>query len=61
MTLDTDRRRVRGDDTRPGPGAPSSVERTGAYEEEDGVVFYDAEEPLAWLQSDRTCRLADRR
>lgn len=49
------------DDDRPGPDTPDGIERTGTYEADDGVVFYDAEEPLAWLRSDRTYRLADRR
>lgn len=34
---------------------------TEAYECEDGVVFYDAENPLAWLQADETVLLPDAR
>jgi hypothetical protein len=29
------------------------------YEVEDGVVFFDAENPLAWVETTRTVRLAD--
>lgn len=25
-----------------------------SYETEDGIVFYDAENPLAWVETDRT-------
>lgn len=49
------------DEERPGPATPDGVARTGTYEAEEGVVFYDSEEPLAWLRADRTYRLADRR
>lgn len=28
-----------------------------AYETEEGVVFYDAENPLAWVQTDTTVAL----
>lgn len=28
-----------------------AVASTEAYETEDGVVFYDAENPMAWLQA----------
>ena len=30
------------------------------YETNDGVVFYDAENPLAWLEADETCSLHER-
>lgn len=49
------------DQERPGPAMPEGVARTGTYEADDGVVFYDSEQPLAWLRADRTCQLADRR
>lgn len=61
MSSNTHRSRARDDDTRPGPETPDGVARTGTYEAEDGTVFYDSEEPLAWLRADRTCRLADHR
>ncbi len=36
------------------PGGELIVE---AYETEEGVVFYDAENPLAWVQADTTVAL----
>ncbi|PSP62384.1 hypothetical protein BRC77_09770 [Halobacteriales archaeon QH_8_64_26] len=48
-------------EARPGPDTPDSVARTGTYEDDGVVVLYDSEAPLAWLQSTRTYRLADRR
>lgn len=30
-----------------------------SYETEDGVVFYDTENPLAWVETDRTLCLDD--
>lgn len=32
---------------------------TGVYETEDGVVLYDVDEPLAWVQSDTAVTLAE--
>ena len=32
---------------------------TGVYETEDGVVLYDVDEPLAWVQSDTSVTLAE--
>jgi len=32
---------------------------TGVYQVSDGVVFYDTEEPLAWIQADDTVRLSE--
>jgi hypothetical protein len=29
------------------------------YEVDDGVVFFDAENPLAWVETTRTVQLAD--
>jgi hypothetical protein len=37
-----------------------SVARVEAYDDEDGVVLYDAENPLAWIQATRTVRVQDR-
>jgi hypothetical protein len=36
------------------PGAPATdaVETTESYETEEGVVFYDAENPLAWIKTE---------
>lgn len=28
-----------------------------SYETEDGVVFYDADNPLAWMEANRTVQL----
>jgi hypothetical protein len=40
-----------------GPAVSDAVRSTEWYETEDGVVFYDSENPLAWLQSDHTVEL----
>jgi hypothetical protein len=61
MPSNANRSLARADDHRPGPDTPDSVARTGTYEDDGAVVLYDSDAPLAWLQSDRTCRLADRR
>jgi hypothetical protein len=40
-----------------------AVEGVGSietYETNDGVVFYDAENPLAWLEANETCSLRER-
>ena len=29
------------------------------YEVDDGVVFFDAQNPLAWVEASQTVRLAD--
>lgn len=36
-----------------------AIRSTEAYEAENGVVFYDSEDPLAWLQSDHVVDLDD--
>jgi hypothetical protein len=36
-----------------------AVARVEAYDDEDGVVLYDAENPLAWIQATRTVRVQD--
>ena len=36
---------------RPEPGVADAVESTESYQTEEGVVFYDAENPLAWMQA----------
>lgn len=38
---------------------PAGVETVEAYEVDDGVVLYDAENPLAWVQTSRAVRLDD--
>lgn len=34
------------------PAVSEAVAATEAYETDEGVVFYDAENPLAWIQTD---------
>lgn len=36
---------------RPEPVVADAVETTESYRTEEGVVFYDAENPLAWMQA----------
>ena len=38
---------------------PRGIETIESYETEDGVVFYDAENPLAWVETSRTLTLED--
>ena len=39
---------------RPDPGVADAVESTESYQTEEGVVFYDAENPLAWVEATRS-------
>ena len=39
---------------------PAGTETIEAYEVENGVVLYDAENPLAWVQSTDAITLAER-
>ena len=41
------------------PPADEARESIEAYEAEDGVVLYDAEAPLAWIQATNAMSLAD--
>lgn len=41
------------------PTEPAGADTVEAYETADGVVFYDAENPLAWLQATDSARLDD--
>jgi hypothetical protein len=41
------------------PDEPDALASIEAYETEDGVVFYDAENPLAWLESSVSVSLMD--
>lgn len=61
MASNADPQHGRHDARRPGPTVPEGVERTGTYEADDGIVFYDSEDPLAWLRASGTVRLADYR
>jgi hypothetical protein len=47
------------EESRPEPDVPDAVETTEAYETEDGVVLYDAENPLAWVQSQAAVSITD--
>lgn len=38
---------------------PEGIATIESYETEDGVVFYDAENPLAWVETSRTLTLED--
>ncbi|WIV67621.1 DUF7331 family protein [Natrialbaceae archaeon AArc-T1-2] len=38
---------------------PAGIETIEAYETDDGVVFYDAENPLAWVETTRTLELEE--
>lgn len=41
------------------PDVPAAVETIEAYETDDGVVLYDAENPLAWVQATDAVPLTD--
>jgi hypothetical protein len=41
------------------PDEGEAVASTEAYETETGVVLYDAENPLAWIQSDSALPLRE--
>ena len=36
-----------------------ALDATGVYETTSGVVFYDTEEPLAWVQADNAVTLRE--
>lgn len=41
------------------PATEASRDSVEVYEAEDGTVFYDAQNPLAWLQSTRAVALPE--
>jgi hypothetical protein len=41
------------------PAVADAVETTESYETEEGVVFYDAENPLAWMQAENVLDLEE--
>jgi hypothetical protein len=41
------------------PTVDDAIRTTEAYETDEGVVLYDAENPLAWVQSPNAVRLDD--
>ncbi|WP_276270876.1 DUF7331 family protein [Haloarcula litorea] len=47
----------RADDLRSEPALPDAVQTTETYETDEGTVFYDAQNPLAWVQTDTTMSL----
>jgi len=47
----------RADELRSAPALPDAVQTTETYETEEGTVFYDAQQPLAWIQTDTTMTL----
>ncbi|MFC4544389.1 hypothetical protein ACFO5R_20885 [Halosolutus amylolyticus] len=54
--------RVNDDETTDSSEPRGELEGTAtieSYETEDGVVFYDAENPLAWVETSRTLALDD--
>lgn len=40
-------------------GEPIGVATIESYETDDGVVFYDAENPLAWVEASQTLALEE--
>lgn len=40
-------------------GEPASIATVESYETDEGVVFYDAENPLAWVETTQTLALED--
>jgi hypothetical protein len=49
--------RVETDDGASPPADPAGVETIEAYETDGGVVLYDAENPLAWVETTLSVRL----
>lgn len=47
------------DDSDPESAVSDAIASTETYETDQGVVFYDADNPLAWLQSQETVQLDD--
>lgn len=43
------------------PAVPDAVETTEAYETDEGIVLYDAENPLAWIQSSNAVSIEESR
>ncbi|WP_265110507.1 DUF7331 family protein [Halosolutus halophilus] len=54
--------RVNDDETTDSSEPRSDLDETAtieSYETEDGIVFYDAENPLAWVETSQTLALDD--
>jgi len=43
----------------PRPDQEPDGPAVGSYEIDDGIVFYDADNPLAWVEASTAVRLAD--
>lgn len=43
----------------PDTGDVDGADAVESYETEDGIVFYDAENPLAWLKANRALTLSE--
>jgi len=41
------------------PDQEPDVPAVGSYEVDDGVVFYDADNPLAWVEASTAVRLTE--
>lgn len=41
------------------PQLPEAIRSTETYQTDEGTVFYDAQNPLAWVQTDVAVRLRD--
>ena len=41
------------------PQLSDAIQSTETYQTDDGTVFYDAQNPLAWIQTDATVRLSE--
>jgi len=50
----------RADASRPEQQETEGVSTVEAYEIDGGVVFYDAENPLAWVETTTTVQLSER-
>lgn len=63
MSDGTDRKTARSSDSevtvRSAAPEPEAVAAVGTYEEDDDTVFYDTENPLAWVQADQTVDLEE--
>ena len=46
------------DGERPEPGVPDGVDTVERYDVDDGVVFYDSENPLAWVEATQAIQLS---
>lgn len=59
MTGDDGTGQAVSDDEHEGPKGDEGFETIEAYDVDDGVVLYDAENPLAWVRTDYAVELHD--